>query len=76
LVLLYDGHEGGSGIVEMAFDRFEELTALTLEMISGCDCELGCPRCVFDRLCGDDNQPMDLPGAVEVLSSLIPIPVT
>ncbi len=76
LVLLYDGHEGGSGIVEMAFDRFEELTALTLEMISGCDCELGCPRCVFDRLCGDDNQPMDRPGAVEVLSSLIPIPVT
>lgn len=46
LVLLYDGYPGGSGIVETAYDHIEELVALTVDMVSRCDCgEGGCPKC-------------------------------
>ena len=31
-------------------------------MVESCDCELGCPRCVFDRNCGNGNEPIDRPG--------------
>ena len=69
LMLLYDGHEGGAGIAELAFARFTELAGITRSMVESCDCELGCPRCVYDRNCGNGNQPMDRPGAVAVLRS-------
>ncbi len=70
LVLLYDGHQGGAGIAEAVYGCFDQLVAVTLDMVSTCDCELGCPRCVYDRACGSENRPMDRPGAVEVLRSM------
>jgi ATP-dependent helicase YprA (DUF1998 family) len=70
LLLLYDGHEGGVGIADVAYSDFEELAAIAQAMIGSCDCDKGCPRCVFDRLCGSDNEPMDRPGARRVLQSL------
>ena len=72
LVVLYDGYEGGSGIAEMAFEHFAELATLALDLAASCTCEQGCPRCVYDRACGSDNQPMDRLGAVAVLGSLSP----
>ena len=69
LMLLYDGHDGGAGIAELAFARFTELAGITRSMVESCDCELGCPRCVYDRNCGNGNEPMDRPGAVAVLRS-------
>ena len=71
LMLLYDGHAGGAGIAELAFDRFADLAGITLSMVESCDCELGCPRCVYDRNCGNGNRPMNRPGAVAVLGSLL-----
>jgi DEAD/DEAH box helicase domain-containing protein len=71
LVLLYDGYPGGSGIVETAYEHFQELVALTLDMVSGCDCgEHGCPKCCWSKLCGSDNEPMDRCGAIELLRQL------
>jgi DEAD/DEAH box helicase domain-containing protein len=70
LILLYDGYEGGAGIGDVAFSCFDELTGLALSMVASCDCERGCPRCVYDRACGNENQPMDRLGALEVLRSM------
>jgi DEAD/DEAH box helicase domain-containing protein len=72
LMLLYDGFEGGSGIVAQAERAFAELVELTLELLSSCDCgEAGCPRCCYSRLCGSDNEPMDRLGAIEMLAALV-----
>jgi len=70
LVVLYDGYEGGAGIADLAFERFGELATLALDLVERCDCERGCPRCVYDRACGSDNQPLDRLGAVAVLAEL------
>jgi len=72
LILLYDGYEGGSGIVDEAFANFERLAELTLDMVRTCDCGAeGCPRCCWSKLCGSDNQPMDRIGAIELLEELL-----
>jgi DEAD/DEAH box helicase domain-containing protein len=70
-IVLHDGREGGGGIAEMAFERLEELASITREMLASCDCEGGCPRCVYDRDCGSGNQPMDRRGAVGVLDTFV-----
>jgi DEAD/DEAH box helicase domain-containing protein len=71
LILIYDGYQGGSGIVNEAFDNFDTLVDLTLDMVSSCDCGAeGCPRCCYSKLCGSDNQPMNRLGAIELLTTL------
>jgi DEAD/DEAH box helicase domain-containing protein len=71
LVLLYDGFEGGSGIVAQAERCFSQLVELTLDLLATCDCGAdGCPRCCYSRLCGSDNEPMDRLGAIELLDAL------
>lgn len=71
LLLLYDGFEGGAGIADVAFERLGDLVSIAAEMVGSCDCDRGCPRCVFDRACGNENRPMDRRGALEVLRSLL-----
>ncbi len=68
--LLYDGYDGGSGIADAAFDHLPELAGLAADMLAGCDCDTGCPRCVFDRDCGSGNSDLDRRGALVVLRSV------
>jgi DEAD/DEAH box helicase domain-containing protein len=70
LILLYDGLPGGSGVVDAAAERLGELAALATEMLASCDCDTGCPRCVYDRDCGSGNTDLDRHGAMAVLASL------
>jgi DEAD/DEAH box helicase domain-containing protein len=70
LVLLYDGYEGGAGIADVAFGCLDDLVAIATDMVASCDCERGCPRCVYDRSCGNENHPMDRLGGLDVLRSL------
>ena len=71
IIFLYDGFHGGLGITRRAAEQIEQLAAITSRMVEGCSCTNGCPSCVYDRNCGNDNQPMDRHAAVTVLSSLL-----
>lgn len=71
MILLYDGLQGGSGVVDTAAEHLAELTALAADMLASCDCDTGCPRCVFDRDCGSGNADLDRLGALAVLASLV-----
>lgn len=62
-IFIYDGYEGGIGLTRRAFDVVEEWFRATLEVITGCPCEEGCPSCVQDPQCGSGNQPLDKEGA-------------
>lgn len=70
LVLLYDAYDGGAGIADAAYAHLEDLVGLALDMLDGCDCETGCPRCIFDRDCGSGNADLDRIGALAVLAEL------
>lgn len=62
-IFLYDGHPGGVGICEAAYERVGELLAAAAQVIGACPCEEGCPSCVQAPDCGDGNRPLDKEGA-------------
>ena len=45
-VFIYDNYPGGIGFSEPLFRMHVELLARTRELITGCECERGCPTCV------------------------------
>ena len=46
----------------------------TLELIGSCDCECGCPACIYSNKCGNGNVPLDKEAAVTVLKLLLDHP--
>ncbi len=43
---VYDKYPGGIGLSEKVYDLWEELLMKTLEHVSNCPCESGCPSCI------------------------------
>jgi len=69
-VFVYDGYPGGVGLTRRGHERAEELFARTARLIDGCGCESGCPACVQSPHCGNANEPLAKPTAVNLLESL------
>jgi DEAD/DEAH box helicase domain-containing protein len=70
-VVVYDGHPGGAGLAARGFEAAREWLTATREAILGCECESGCPSCVQSPKCGNQNNPLDKNGAVELLRILL-----
>ncbi|MBT8364827.1 MAG: DUF1998 domain-containing protein, partial [Deltaproteobacteria bacterium] len=69
-VFIYDGIPGGAGLNREAYTRAESLLENTLNVISECACEAGCPSCVHSPKCGSGNRPIDKPAAIFILERL------
>ena len=69
-IFIYDGYAGGIGIAEKAFQLFDQLTSTTLELVRDCECESGCPSCIYSPKCGNNNEPLDKKAAEIILASL------
>lgn len=70
-VFVYDGYPGGVGIVKRAFGRVRELLETTLNQVTLCSCEEGCPACIYSPKCGSGNYPLDKKGAAYLLKRLL-----
>jgi DEAD/DEAH box helicase domain-containing protein len=70
-VFVYDGHPGGAGFAERAYRTAREWLATTRAAIEACECDDGCPSCVQSPKCGNQNNPLDKPGAVALLAVLL-----
>ncbi|MBK8448011.1 MAG: DEAD/DEAH box helicase [Micropruina sp.] len=69
-IFVHDGLPGGSGFADEAFRVAERWLAATLDLLTACECEQGCPRCVVSPACGSGNHPLDRRAAVTVLHLL------
>jgi len=69
-IFIYDAYEGGIGIAEGVYDFLDELLESTYELISDCDCEEGCPSCIYSPKCGNDNDPLDKTAAIYILEKM------
>lgn len=69
-VFIYDGFEGGIGLSEKAYGFFNEIVRTSLELVKECECEEGCPACVYSPKCGNDNKPMDKKGTIFLLDKI------
>jgi DEAD/DEAH box helicase domain-containing protein len=70
-VFVYDGHPGGAGFAERAYDAAAQWLSATREAIDSCGCEAGCPSCVQSPKCGNGNDPLSKAGAVRVLDAVL-----
>lgn len=69
-VFIYDGYPGGVGYARAGAEQFPQWIKATAELLSGCPCEDGCPRCVLSPKCGNGNQFLDKQAALELAERL------
>lgn len=70
-IFLYDGHSGGVGITEAAFEDLPGLLRRVEGLLTTCPCEGGCPSCVQSPKCGNGNRPLDKAGALRLTRLLL-----
>ncbi|MFN8034570.1 MAG: DEAD/DEAH box helicase [Acidimicrobiia bacterium] len=69
-IFVYDGYPGGAGIADLAFEALDRHVEATLELISRCPCDDGCPSCVQSPKCGNWNEYLDKHAAIALLRAL------
>jgi DEAD/DEAH box helicase domain-containing protein len=70
-IFIYDGHPGGVGLAQHGFELIIELLEKSLHQITSCECEQGCPSCVYSPKCGSGNKPLNKEAAVLILKGLL-----
>ncbi|MGN6782405.1 MAG: DEAD/DEAH box helicase [Marmoricola sp.] len=70
-VFVHDGHPGGAGFAARGYETATGWLAATRDAIEACGCAEGCPSCVQSPKCGNQNHPLDKPGAVRLLGLLL-----
>ncbi|MFC6079530.1 DEAD/DEAH box helicase [Sphaerisporangium aureirubrum] len=70
-VFVYDGHEGGAGFAERAYQKAPAWLKATQEAIHSCECKNGCPSCIQSPKCGNANDPLDKQGSHHLLTTLL-----
>ncbi len=59
VVFIYDGVEGGIGISKEGYEKIDVLFSIARDILSSCDCSLGCFKCIHSPKCGSGNRPLD-----------------
>ena len=70
-VFVHDGMAGGAGFAHRGFDVVEQWLRATLDRLTRCSCEVGCPACVVSPKCGNANQVLHKGDAAELLGLLL-----
>ena len=53
------------------FQRLEKAHKIALEILGNCNCDDGCPKCVYDPFCGNNNQYLSRIKALELLKGVL-----
>jgi DEAD/DEAH box helicase domain-containing protein len=71
-IVLFDGRNGGLGVAEAVFEKFEDICIFALQIVENCACISGCPKCVHHGACTQRQAENPLKeGAKLVLRSLV-----
>ncbi|SEH56254.1 DEAD/DEAH box helicase domain-containing protein [Halopenitus malekzadehii] len=70
---IHDAVEGGLGFTKRIFDQTATIAERTRERVSQCDCNgtSGCPACIMDSQCGNQNRFLHTDATLLVLDNLI-----
>lgn len=69
-IIIYDSTPGGNGASRLVYERMEKVHDITENTLAGCDCEDGCPKCVFSPYCGNNNMFLSRTAAYEILRAV------
>ena len=70
-IFVYDGHPGGAGFAERAYDAAQPWLTATRDAVVACRCDDGCPSCVQSPKCGNANSPLDKRAAIALLTIVL-----
>jgi len=72
-IFVYDATIGGSGLSKLLFKRLNRAFEIAYDVLKNCECRRvdGCPRCTYSYQCGNNNQPLNRLGAINVLEKLL-----
>ncbi|MEM2795012.1 MAG: Zn-binding domain-containing protein, partial [Thermofilaceae archaeon] len=69
-IFIYDAYPGGSGCSKLLFERFEDTFSKALRILRLCDCEDGCPKCIYSPYCGNNNKVLSKGKAFKILEQV------
>ena len=69
-VAVFDQVAGGTGLCEQLVMRWDDWLAASLSLLESCDCDDGCPRCLFSSRCEISNDALSKPLAAQLLRSM------
>jgi DEAD/DEAH box helicase domain-containing protein len=67
---IYDSTPNGTGLSKIIFEKFEGVERMARERLVKCRCQRGCPSCILDPQCGNNNRHLNKKAAVEILEKL------
>ncbi|MFA5412706.1 MAG: DEAD/DEAH box helicase [Candidatus Micrarchaeia archaeon] len=68
---VYDGVPDGNGITHIVYGKFESVTRMALDRLEKCSCEKGCPKCILDPMCGNDNRHLSKEGGKIIAEEIL-----
>ncbi|MCE4628107.1 MAG: DEAD/DEAH box helicase [Desulfurococcales archaeon] len=70
-IVIYDSVPGGNGASRLVFERYERVQDIAENILAACDCEDGCPKCVYSPYCGNNNQFLSRRTAYRILMEVL-----
>lgn len=70
-LFIYDSVSEGNGVTKIIYDHFENICKMSYNRLKNCKCEKGCPKCILDPMCGNDNRFLNKEVAVEIAEKLV-----
>jgi DEAD/DEAH box helicase domain-containing protein len=68
---VYDSVEDGNGVTQVVFSKFEKIVQMSKDRLEKCACERGCPKCILDPMCGNDNRYLNKESAKLIAEKLL-----
>ncbi len=70
---IHDAVEGGLGFSKRIFHAYRDVAERTRDRVGSCDCEgqNGCPACIMDSQCGNQNHPLHTEATVAILDRVL-----
>ncbi len=72
-IFIYDATAGGSGLSKLLFKRLKRAFEIAYSILKSCNCGRvdGCPRCTYSYQCGNNNQPLNRIGALNIAEKVL-----
>lgn len=67
-IVIYDSAPGGHGASRLVFERLERIHEVAEKILVECDCDDGCPKCVYSPYCGNNNMFLSRKNAYRILA--------
>ncbi len=69
---IHDTVQGGVGFSKKIYEKIDTVLEKTLNRVSSCTCtwKAGCPRCIMDSQCGNNNEYLNKKSTIEILSRI------